>query len=273
MPDPREVLTRPGRPPDLTLAYGPLAEHVVDLRFPAGPARGPLVVVVHGGFWRREYDRAHAAAQSEGLAEAGYLTATVEFRRTGMPGGGWPGTFDDTALWSDTLETVVAEALGGHAGAPEVTAGRMVLVGHSAGGHLAAWAASRHRLPSSSPWHRARPLPLAGVVSLAGVLDLAECDRLHLGADAARALLGVAGAVPPERLAVTDPSVLLPTGVPMALVHGTQDTRVPVSISRSYAAKSGASLRALEGLGHFELIDPLSSAWPEVLAAIEEVSS
>jgi acetyl esterase/lipase len=271
------VLTRPGRAPDLTLPYGPLPDQVVDVRLPAAAGERPLVVVVHGGFWRAAFDRAHATAQSDALADAGYVTATVEFRRTGMPGGGWPGTFDDTALWADQVEDLVAAGLSTRAGDVRLQRGRTVLVGHSAGGHLAAWAASRHRLPADSPWHRQAPPRLAGVVSLAGVLDLAECERLRLDDDAVRLLLGSEGPPTAERLDAADPARLLPVGQRMVLLHGTADDRVPVDISRSYAATAaaagdtGVTLHELDGTGHFEVIDPLSSAWTAVLDAVGEV--
>ena len=124
--------------PDLTLSYGPLPEHLVDVRLPVAAGRpAPLVVVVHGGFWKAHWDREHATAQSAGLAAAGYLVATVEYRRVGMPGGGWPGTLDDMALLGDTVPGLVTAAVGERL----VDPARTVLVGHSAGGHLVAWSA------------------------------------------------------------------------------------------------------------------------------------
>ncbi len=191
-----------------TLSYGPLPEQVADLRLPAATGRpAPLVVVVHGGFWKDEWDRAHAGPQSDGLAAAGYVVATVEYRRVGGAGG-WPATLDDVALLGDTLPGLVADAVG-----DRVDPSRTVLVGHSAGGHLAAWSAARHRLPPDSPWHRATALPV-GVVSLAGVLDLGLSERLGLGGHAARALLGGSPDEQPDRYAAADPAGLLPTGVP-----------------------------------------------------------
>ncbi|MBA2768214.1 MAG: alpha/beta hydrolase [Sporichthyaceae bacterium] len=267
MGDSRDVLRRPARPPDDTLAYGPDPAHLVDVRLPAtGPA--PLLVVLHGGFWMAEHDRAHAAAQSAGLADAGYVVATVEYRRVGMRGGGWPGTFDDVALLSDTVPPLVRAAVG--AGVDPVCT---VLVGHSAGGHLAAWAAARHRLPEASPWRRRSPLPVAGVVSLAGVLDLVDARRRGLGGHAVRRLLPGRGRGLTERLGLTSPAGLLPIGVPLVLVHGTRDEEVPVDMSRAYAGTAAAlgddvTLHALDGVDHYELIDPLSSAWPTVLAAV-----
>jgi acetyl esterase/lipase len=258
--------------PDLTLSYGPLPEHVVDVRLPAGGAvLGPaaLVVVVHGGFWKAEWDRAHVAPQSAGLVAAGHVVATVEYRRVRMAGGGWPGTLDDVALLTDAVPALVAAALPGR-----IDPAGTVLIGHSAGGHLVTWAASRHRLPTSSPWHRADPLPV-GVVALAGVLDLGLAAALRLGGGATQALLGGEPAAFPARYAVADPARLLPTGVPTVLVHGTQDEAVPLDVSRSYAAAAAAAgqqvtLHELAGADHMALIDPASPAWPAVLAAITE---
>jgi acetyl esterase/lipase len=258
--------------PDRTLSYGPLPEQVVDVRLPAvaaGPAPAALVVVVHGGFWKAEWDRAHAAPQSAGLAAAGHVVATVEYRRVRTAGGGWPGTLDDLALLTDTVPGLVAAALPGR-----VDPARTVLVGHSAGGHLVTWAASRHRLPPSSPWHRPDPLPV-GVVSLAGVLDLALAAALGLGGGATQALLGGEPEERPERYAAADPARLLPTGVPTVLVHGTRDEDVPIEVSRSYAAAARAAgqqvaLHELAGTDHMALIDPTSPAWPPVLAAIDD---
>jgi acetyl esterase/lipase len=256
--------------PDLTLSYGPLPEHVVDVRLPAATGRpAPLVVVVHGGFWKAEWDREHAAPQSAGLAAAGYLVATVEYRRVGMPGGGWPGTMDDVAQLGDTVPGLVAGAVG-----DRVDSGRTVLVGHSAGGHLAVWSASRHRLPAASPWHRPTALRV-GVVALAGVLDLGLAQRLGLGGRATDALLGGSPDEQPERYAAADPVRLLPTGVPTVLVHGTQDEDVPVDVSRSYRAAAAAAgdvvtLHQLVDVDHMSLLDPQSSAWGTVLAAVAE---
>lgn len=268
----RDVLSRSARPPDLTLSYGSLPEQVVDVRMPGGDAPATLVVVVHGGFWGAEWDRSHAGPLSEALADAGYVVATVEYRRAGMPGGGWPGTFDDLAAVADEVPGLVAAATG-RVASPDAGP---VLVGHSAGGHLALWLGSRHRLPGSSPWHRSRPTPLAGVVSLAGMGDLVDAERRGLGGHAARGLLGGAPGEHPDRYAVASPVRWLPLGVPAVLVHGAADPAVPVACSRAYARRAtGAGddveLLELDGLGHFELIDPLSAAWATVLSAVRRL--
>jgi acetyl esterase/lipase len=269
-----DILTRPSRQPDHVLLYGPRQDQVADLRLPAAGQAGPgsvsggcgapLVIFLHGGFWRGAIDRTHTGPLGEALAAAGFAVCIPEYRRTGQPGGGWPGTFDDIALAVDALPGLVVETVG-----PAVDGGRVVVAGHSAGGHLALWSAGRVRLPGA--WHAGRP-PGVGVVSLAGVCDLALCYRLGLDDGAAGDLMGGGPSDFASRYAAADPMGLVPTGTLSRLVHGDSDDRVPVEMSLSYtacavAAGDDARCEVLEGCGHFEVIDPLSSVWPRVVAA------
>jgi acetyl esterase/lipase len=262
-----DVLSRAARPPDLRLTYGPLSDHVADAWLPA-PVAGarapsaPLVLFLHGGFWRAAYDRAHAAPLAEALAAAGFAVCTPVYRRTGQHGGGWPGTFDDVAAAIEVLPSEIARASDGLA-----DPGRLVLAGHSAGGHLALWAAGRGV--------GGRPAPavpaVRAVVSLAAVCDLAGCYRLGLGGGAAGELMGGSPEDFPDRYAAADPMAALPTGASIRLVHGTADDNVPWQQSRDYAeaaerAADDVTCSLLPDCGHFELIDPLSVAWPVVLA-------
>jgi len=251
------VLDRPAPPPDLTLPYGPLAEHVVDLRLPpqAGEGKTPLIVLVHGGFWRPAYDRTHLGPMAHALAAAGYLVAVPEYRRAGMAEEAWTGTFDDIAMAVDQV-TAIAAAHGADTGA-------ITWAGHSAGGHLVLWAAARPGLPSGSPWHG---LCDAGhVVSLAGCSSLRLCAEWNLGGGAVRDLMGGMPDEVPERYAVADPAALPPPAVPVTLVHGTADDQVPVGMSRAFPA---GRLAEIPGAGHFDLIDPQGQAWPAVLAVL-----
>lgn len=275
-----DILTRASREPDHTLLYGPRDDQVADLRLPGGGGGGgggpagagsggrglPLVVFIHGGFWRSAFDRRHTGPLADALAASGFVVCTPEFRRTGQPSGGWPGTFDDVALAVDALPRIVEQTVGSL-----VDVSRVVVGGHSAGGHLALWSAGRVRLAGEDPWHAGRP-PAVGVVSLAGVCDLAACYRLGLDGDAAGDLMGGGPDAYPSRYAAADPMGLVPTGTVLRLVHGTADDRVPVEQSVAYnagavAAGDDAHCDVLDGCGHFELIDPLSTAWPWVLSA------
>jgi acetyl esterase/lipase len=250
MTDSREVLTRPAPPPDLTLTYGPDPSHVIDVRLPVS-GQGPLVVVLHGGFWRSAYDRTHTGPMASALAAEGYAVAVPEYRRTGQEGGGWPGTFTDVAAALDAVPSLLSP----YASSPPV------LMGHSAGGHLALWAAGR---PESR---------LRAVISLAGCADLVMCGSLNLGDGATSLLMGGSPEEVPDRYASADPAQRPLPACPVTLLHGTSDDRVPVEMSRSYAARTGAPLRELPEVGHFALIDPLSRAWPAVLDSLPPLTA
>jgi acetyl esterase/lipase len=261
--DPREVLTRWAPGPDLTVRYGDHPDHVADVRLPAGEPAGPLVIFIHGGFWKAEYDRAHTAPLAVDLAARGYPVATIEFRRIGQPGGGWPGTFTDVAAAVDRVPGLIAEALSARGRSlPDLA--RPVLAGHSAGGHLALWCASR------------TTKPVRGVLALAPVADLVLAHRLRLDDDAVAALLGGGPDEVPDRYADADPARSVPSGVPTILVHGTADDRVLLEVSRSYVAAAreageDVSLIELPDADHFAVIDPLAAAWSTVLGALRRL--
>jgi acetyl esterase/lipase len=275
--NPREILTRPAPAPDYVISYGPGSEQVADLWLPAQPVGlagdGALILLLHGGFWRAAFDRMHARPMAAALAAEGFAVCVPEYRRTGQDGGGWPGTFDDVALAVDVLPGLATEASGA---APAGTAARApVLAGHSAGGHLALWAAVRGRLPVGSRWHSGAAV--GGVVALAAVSDLTGCAEQDLGGGAAAALMGGGPGEWPDRYALADPMLLPPGTAPARLVHGETDDIVPCGMSVAYAervvgAGGDVGCEVLPGCGHFEVIDPLSRAWPEVAAAFREVA-
>jgi acetyl esterase/lipase len=256
MTEPEDVLTRPAPPPSRSVHYGPGEHEVYDVHDP-GPdteASGVCVVLVHGGFWRARYDRTHLHALAAGLAGRGHRAVLVEYRRTGMPGGGWPGTGLDVAR-------AVQVARAAEAG-PDTP---VVLVGHSAGGHLALWAA-----------HQPAAQGVRGVVSLAGCVDLALVAQLGLGDGAAQALLS---GIPEERTAMreaADPARLGPCPVPVRLVHGTEDTEVPVEVSRSWWAAAGRPgtdlLTLVEGAGHYDLVEPRTPAFDVVERVVVDLA-
>ncbi len=244
-------------------AYAPRAGRTArcgEWWLPAGAAAAgvplPTVVLVHGGFWRTGYDRHLMDAVAADLANRGALVWNLDYRPSTRP---WPATLADVAAGYDHL------TVGTHAAL--VDAGQVAVVGHSAGGHLALWLASRHRLP---PGTSAVLAPAAGVprpvlaVSQAGVSALAEAADQRLGRGAAVELVGAGPDRVPDRYAVADPIALLPTGVRTVLVHGTADDVVPVGQSEDYAAAAraaGDDCRLVRfGGAHMEHVDPGSAA-------------
>lgn len=249
-------MTRLADPASRTTSYGPDPAQVYDVRLPTRGARGSTVVVIHGGFWRAEFDRSHAASQAQAFADSGFHVAVLEYRRVGMPGGGWPGTFEDVMA---AVSAVRAD--------PELPE-RVVLVGHSAGGHLAALVASQ---PDAHG--------LGGAVCLAGCVDLAMAARLRLGDGAAQELIGGEPEDVPAAYAQADPAVLTPA-VPVLLLHGADDEIVPPEVSLSYARAvsrsrhSHAKVRStvIPACEHFGLIDPEHPAFAVVLDAVRTLS-
>ncbi|MFJ7152340.1 alpha/beta hydrolase family protein [Streptomyces sp. NPDC100445] len=274
--------------PDATAAYGGHPDQVIDFYAPrpgGGPASpAPLVVVLHGGAWRARYDRRHITPFAGHLARRGFAVANVEYRRGARPtdpgqdpgagdtpvAGRWPDTLDDVAAALDALPTLVREAL------PEADPGRTVLTGHSAGGHLALWAAARHNLPADAPWRTAGPAALRGVVALAPIADLGTAEELGVCAHASRQLLGGEDLFA-QRRAYADPVLLLPTGIATTLVQGRADLVVPPAVAESYAgaaAEAGelTGLTLLADVGHFPLIDPAADACAVVAEEIAQLA-
>jgi len=241
-----------------TLRYGAHPDQVVDVTTPAAAVRPPLVVLLHGGFWRAAYDRTHVRVVADALTAEGIAVANVEYRRVGG-GGGWPSTFTDVGAAIDAVQVALAD---------RVDLGSVAYVGHSAGGHLALWAAVRDRLPAGAPGRTDGPPLVRGVVALAPAADLAAVDRLALSGGAVRELLGGGPTTVPDRFAAADPAVLGAPAATTVVVHGLLDDTVPVEVARSYCDRTGAALVEVPGTGHFELVDPGSAAWPVVLATL-----
>ena len=241
-------------PPAPCVAYGDHADQVANLHLPPGE-RGPwpCVVLLHGGFWRTGWDRTLMTPLAVDLARRGYAAWNVEYRRVGQEGG-WPGTFEDVAAAIDHLVRV-----------DEVDVSRVMTCGHSAGGHLALWLATRHRLPAGALGGRPRVHPIS-VVAQAGVCDLERAWRDNLGAGAVTDLLGGSPRDVSDRYATASPAARGPLGVPQLLVHGENDDIVPVSQSRDQAARDPrAELVEPPGADHFDVIDSTHEAWATVV--------
>lgn len=263
-----EAMARPRPPADVRLAYADHPSGFGELRLPPGEGPFPVVVLVHGGCWLAEYDLGYMAGLAAALAAEGYATWTIEYRRVGEEGGGWPGTFMDVAAAADHVR-VLARSY-------PLDTGRVVAVGHSAGGHLALWLAARRVLAADDPLRRDDPLALAGVVSLAGIPDLAAYAAPEGCGAAVPGLLGGEPDAHPERLRRASPIALLPLGVPQVLIAGGRDTIVPPAHARAYAAAGGddpVRVVVVEAAGHFELVTPRGKPWRELRRALAELSA
>ncbi|MEU8616359.1 alpha/beta hydrolase [Streptomyces sp. NPDC048623] len=254
--------------PSAPLSYGELPDQVADLFLPsqADAHPVPLVLLFHGGYWRAEHDRMHIEPFARALVrDTGYAVASVEYRRVGA-GGGWPTTLTDTARAVDRLPQLAAEASPGR-----IDPTRVAYAGHSAGGHLALWAATRHRLPAGAPGRTDTPPPIRGVLALAPTADLAFIDELGSGQGAVAAFLGGGRAEVPDRYAAADPAALGAPAGHTVLVHGTADKALPLTMIRRYADTTGATLHPVPDGGHFDVVDPASAAWPVVLSALRTI--
>ncbi|GAA3617934.1 alpha/beta hydrolase family protein [Microlunatus ginsengisoli] len=247
--------------------YGPDPSQFGDLSVPAGSGPWPVVVVIHGGFWRARYDLTLGQPLAADLVRRGFAAWNIEYRRVGN-GGGWPATLLDVAAAVDRLADL-AGAAGPDGEALDLR--RVIALGHSAGGHLAAWLAARPRLPA--PFGPAA-VRVTGVVSQAGVLDLeaARADRLGDGAIDAF----MAGAAKPD-WASASPIRLLPVGVPVVCVHGDADDTVPVAQSERFVAAARAAgdparSMIIPGGDHFGVITPGDPGWAACAQAVEELA-
>jgi acetyl esterase/lipase len=255
----RSILTQPTPPSDHRIQYGKGPQQFGELRLPKGSGPHPVAVIIHGGCWLSEYGLSYMGHLAADLTGAGIATWSLEYRRIGDDGGGWPGTFQDVALGADHLRAMAKTY--------PLDLNRTIAMGHSAGGHLVLWLAARKRLQKDSPLYAEDALPLRGVVGLAAIPDLSAtgtaCDQ---------SAIRLMGGTPEDlrsRYQQASPIQLLPLGVRQILIHGETDDLVPVGLSKDYAEAAkrkneDVKFVSIENAGHFELVDPASSAWLKV---------
>jgi len=245
----QDILTLAPPKANARIPYGKDPLQFGDLRLPSGPGPHPLVIFVHGGFWRNAYSLDHAGHLCAALTRAGAATWSIEYRRIGDPGGGWPGTLDDVLHGAEHVKRIALHY--------QLDLKRIVASGHSAGGQLVLWLAAQ------------MAVDVRGVIPLAGVTDLRRAWAMQLSGGVVRQFLGATPEQAPQRYASTSPIELLPISVPQRLVHGTADNIVPFEMSESFAKKSqNAKLIPWKGAGHFELIDPRIREWELVRKSI-----
>jgi acetyl esterase/lipase len=241
--NPREILTRPAPPADARIAYGKEARQFGELRATANTQKPqPLVIALHGGFWRNQFNLEYMGHLCEALKKQGFATWNLEYRSLGDNGGGWPGTFEDAVAGALFLKNI--------AGPYHLDLNRIITLGHSAGGQLALHVASK--------------MKVQGVIGLGAVADLKRAQEMQLGNRVVDLLKAPSSA---------DPMQCLPLHTPQRLFSGKDDDIVPIEISRLYAAAArekgdDARLIELPG-GHFEPVDPLTSQWASVAHEVQ----
>ena len=267
---PADIGKLPLPPADFTFSYGQDTNQIGELRLPAGPGPHPVIVLVHGGCWLPQAAR-YLAAIGDELKKDGIASWNIEYRRIGQPGAGWPGTYLDVGHAIDYLRTIAPRY--------RLDLTHAAVLGHSAGGHLAMWAGSRHRLASTSPLYIADPLPIRGVINLAGTIDMtANIEHMEemCRAPVVTRLMGGTLADVPERYKTVSAETFLPLGLSQVLIWGDQEDYVPQQLAERYvvaAARSGdrARLILVPATGHFETASPFTSAWPVVREAVRSM--
>ncbi|MBZ5620464.1 MAG: alpha/beta hydrolase [Acidobacteriia bacterium] len=265
-----DILRLPSEPPLAKIPYGPAPQQYAELRAPDSSGPFPVVVVIHGGCWVQYANTQYTAHLASALVKEGWATWNLEYRRAHEEGGGWPGTFLDVGQGVD--------ALPGAAAKYHLDLNRVVVMGHSAGGQLALWTAGRRRIPGDSPLHTADPLPVRGVVSLAGIPDMrvyAVRGPQDCAAGGLRVMGGTA-ARQPARYAAASPIELLPLGTSQVLVWAEEDTIVPEKLFENYEAQAKRAgdpveIIRVQQIGHHELCSAEAPGWPKIVAAVRHL--
>jgi acetyl esterase/lipase len=263
-----DYMRQPRQKADQTVHYGPAPSQVAELFLPKTKGPHPVVVLLHGGCFLKQYEGfPQTSALAADLAGRGYAVWNVEYRKLGEAGAGYPGTFQDVASALDRLKAEGPKY--------DLDLRRVVAIGHSAGGHLALWAAGRARIPAASPLHAADPLKIGAVISLAGIGDLqgqGKVFAIPCGDDTIDRLVDTARRKQPY--ADTSPAELLPSGARVVMVHGVLDPVMPPYTGRDYVAKlrkagDAGELVTIPNAAHFDLVIPTTAAWKEITAILD----
>ena len=242
------------------LTYGSHDDQFIECWRPGSiNAPAPVVVLIHGGCWSEEYDISHIRPMATALANEGYAVWAPEYRRLGQAGGGWPGTFEDIGQAVDLLAKLDD---------PDMDSRRVVIAGHSAGGHLALWASGRSRLRPGQALYTPDPFVPKSVIGLAAITDLQKhmCENNGCASEALQ-LMGGNAAERPERYEQASPA-RLGSDVPVFLLHGDSDAIVSADQA---TAMRGAETVILEGAGHFDMIHPGAAAFAALLTVLKRV--
>ena len=259
------ALQAPG--PSARIAYGPDPLQFGNLRLPKGPGPHPVVLYIHGGCFLQQYTIAHAAALEQAFADSGYAVWSIEYRRVGDEGGGWPGTFEDVGRAADHLR-VLARTY-------PLDLRRVIAAGHSAGGALVMWLAARDRLRADSPLRAKNPLPIRAVLAIAPATDFGDLQAKHVCGGVMDKLMGGSPESFPERYRDVSPALLAPIRVPQVIVVGGQDGNWGPQGGAYYASAMAAHdslVRMVEvpEAGHFDVVAPTTAAWPVVMQALRD---
>jgi len=262
---PADIVKLPSAPPAARLSYGDDPNQFADLRLPEGRGPFPVVVVIHGGCWAEYADVTYSAPLATALTHEGWATWNVEYRRVHQDGGGWPGTFLDAARGIDSLRAAAKKY--------PLDLGRVVAIGHSAGGQLALWDASRASIAKDSPVYVADPLPLRGVISIGGIPDMrafaadpqGPCDGRHIR------VMGGTPAEHSERYAMVSPAERPPLGIPQVLIWGERDSVASASRFAAYIEKTHATSIIIPNAGHHDLMSPNLPAYSVLVAQLRRL--
>ena len=266
---PEQFQALPSNPADYRISYGKDENQFGDLRVPSGAGPYPMAILIHGGCWKADFATLRdLAPMADALKAEGIATWNIEYRRLFQTGSGWPGTYLDVSKGVDYVRSIAADK--------KLDLTRVIVIGHSAGGHLAMWVAARARLSTASPLYVKDPLPIRGVIDLAGTGDMEafiQFEQQGCHGAVVEEMLGGKPIDVPEHYAQASAIKMLPLGIPQILIWGKNDDIAPILLGERYmlaAKQAGDPVRlvSIPDVGHFEIASPLATTWPAVRSEI-----